>query len=398
MTNYASLIVTGSWECDHNWRRLGWPPAHHRHCGSIAPLTVEPPAEDFTKPCDYRKNRTWLAVMLLAACVLTGCQSPKGMSSSRSSASTRNNCYSLLHQLLDEQKDVSMLRFIKPEHNDLKKLVKRIATTSETGAKLLEEFAKDDPSINLNDIRLPPGELATRDAIASTKEKELLGQTGDTFELTLLLTQTEALSYAWHLAKTAGENEPQPERARALAGLSWDMQNLYNEVFALLLSKTKSATTNSISNHAGTASTNSVPTNSILMIDPSSMPIAAGKATLIIGMLQRADGIYSGDYKVKIFPYFFKKEKGRLAIVVSDESLAKINQGKVTTIIGTATTSGKGGRSRHIDATVTPVNINRGTLKLWFMAGNKKMIFEPAYHFAEKGTVAVLARTTETKP
>jgi hypothetical protein len=152
----------------------------------------------------------------------------------------------LLHQLLDKQKDVSMLRFIKPEHTDLKILVKRIATTSGTGVTLLEEFAKDDPSIRLDDIRLPPGELATRDAIASTKEKELLGQTGDTFELTLLLTQTEALSYAWHLAKVTGENEPQPGRARALAGLSEDMQNLYHEVFALLLSQTKSSVTNSI--------------------------------------------------------------------------------------------------------------------------------------------------------
>ena len=139
-----------------------------------------------------------------------------------------------------------MLRFIKREHSDVKNLVKKIAANSAAGAKLLEEFAKDDPSITLDDIRLPPGELATRDAIASTKEKELLSQTGDEFELTLLLTQTEALSYAWHLAQVAGENEPQPERARALAGVSEDMQNLYQEVFGLLLSKTKSAATNSI--------------------------------------------------------------------------------------------------------------------------------------------------------
>ena len=74
----------------------------------------------------------------------------------------RNNCYSLLHQLLDEQKDVSLLRFIKPEHTDVKQLVKRIATASRTGAKLMEKFAKDDPSIRLNDIRLPPGDLAPR--------------------------------------------------------------------------------------------------------------------------------------------------------------------------------------------------------------------------------------------
>jgi hypothetical protein len=189
----------------------------------------------------------WLAAMLSVACVLTGCQSPKAGFPSANSASTRNNCYSLLHQLLDEQKDVSILRFIKREPSDVKNLVTRIATTSGTGAKLLEEFAKDDPSIQLDDIWLPPGEVGTRDAIGSTKEKELLSQTGDEFELTLLLTQTEALSYAWHLAKVAGENEPQPDRARALAGVSKDMENLYHEVFVMLLTKTKSSATNSMS-------------------------------------------------------------------------------------------------------------------------------------------------------
>ena len=188
------------------------------------------------------------AAILSVACVLTGCQTPKARPPSPSSAAqaTRNNCYSLLHQLLDEQKDVSMLRFIQREHSDVKYLVKKIAANSGTGARLLEEFARDDPSISLDDIWLPPGELATRDAIASTKEKELLSQTGDEFELTLLLTQTEALSYAWHLAQVTGENEPQPDRARALAGVSEDMQNLYHETFVLLLSKTKSSATNPI--------------------------------------------------------------------------------------------------------------------------------------------------------
>ena len=182
-----------------------------------------------------------LAAMLSVACVLTGCQSPKARSPSGSSAAqaTRNNCYSLLHQLLDEQKDVSVLRFIKWEHSDVKNLVKRIAINSGTGAKLLEEFAKDDPSIRLDDIRLPPGELATRDVIASTKEKELLSQTGDEFELTLLLTQTEALSYASHLARVGSEHEPQPAHAQALAGIGEDMQNLNHEVFILLLAKTQ---------------------------------------------------------------------------------------------------------------------------------------------------------------
>ena len=68
----------------------------------------------------------------------------------------------------------------------------------------------------MEDTRLPPGEVATRNAIASAKKKELLTHSGDEFELALLLTQTEALNYAWHLALVAGENEPQPERTRRL--------------------------------------------------------------------------------------------------------------------------------------------------------------------------------------
>ena len=154
--------------------------------------------------------------------------------------------------------------------------------------------------------------------------------------------------------------------------------------------------------HAAPSLTNSAAGNRILMIDSSSMPVAAGKATLIIGALQRADGVYSGDYKINVFPYFLKNEKGRLAIVVSDESLAEASQGKVVAITGTATSSGKGGKCRPIAAIATPVNMDHGTLKLWFTtAGNRKMIFKPAYHFAEKGTALVLAQITEkteTKP
>jgi hypothetical protein len=140
--------------------------------------------------------------------------------------------------------------------------------------------------------------------------------------------------------------------------------------------------------------TNTAVSNRILLIDSSSMPVGAGKATLIIGALELTNGIYSGDYKIKVTPYFFKSEKGRLAIMVSDESMARIAQGKAAAVIGTATTNGKGGKSRHIDATATPVDINHGTLKLWFAAGKREMTFEPAYHFAGEKAAGLEAQTT----
>src|SRR5262249_10427995 len=156
---------------------------------------------------------------------LCGCQSSKpGRATSDTGISDiRENSYALLHQLLSDEKDVSKLRFIKREPSDLKDLVNRIAKASGDGAKLLETFAKEDDPPNLDNVRLPPGEVATRDAIASTKKKQLLGNKGDEFELALLLTQLEALNYASHLAKVAAAHEPRPDRAKALTGLSDEM-------------------------------------------------------------------------------------------------------------------------------------------------------------------------------
>jgi hypothetical protein len=187
------------------------------------------------------KKLCHLAAILSGACILTGCQSPNQPSSieSATSPSTRNNSYSLLHQLLEQEKDVSFLRFFKAEETDIKDLINKIAKTSGAGAKLLEKYAKADPSLRLDDLQLPPGETATRAAIAAAERKELLSEKGSQFELALLLTQTEALNYAWHLAKVASENETQAERAAALEGLSKDMESLYHEEFALLLSKAK---------------------------------------------------------------------------------------------------------------------------------------------------------------
>jgi hypothetical protein len=174
-----------------------------------------------------------LTIVGFAACQTPPPQSPHGAPIQ----STRNNCYSLLFQLLEKQKDVSLLRFIKEEHHDVKNLVTRIAHTSAEDGRMLKKFAKEDPTLSLDDLRLPSGEVATRDAIAATEQKSLLHEKGDEFELRLLLTQTEALKYAWHLAMVAESKETNPDRIRGLAVLSEQMKDLYNQVFELLLAK-----------------------------------------------------------------------------------------------------------------------------------------------------------------
>ncbi len=137
------------------------------------------------------------------------------------------------------------------------------------------------------------------------------------------------------------------------------------------------------------------PTNSaspVLILENSTMPLTTARATLIVGPLTRTNGVYAGDFKVKVFPYIFKSDRGRLAINVPDQALAAMNQGKTVAITGTSTST-KNGIIRHIEITATPKDRDHGTVSLWFMAGNQKMIFTPAYHFAGQAMASVSAPT-----
>jgi len=138
------------------------------------------------------------------------------------------------------------------------------------------------------------------------------------------------------------------------------------------------------------AATNSA--SRVLILENSTMPLTTARATLIIGPLTRTNGVYTGDFKVRVFPYYFKSDRGRLAINVPDQALAAMNQGKTVAITGTSTST-KNGIIRHIEITATPKDRQHGTVSLWFMAGNQKMIFNPAYHFAEQPMASVSAPT-----
>ena len=148
------------------------------------------------------------------------------------------------------------------------------------------------------------------------------------------------------------------------------------------------------------AASNAPIASQTLIIGPSSTPVAAGSANLTIGTLLRSGDIYRGQYVMKVSPYFFKNEKGLLAITVPAEALAKLRQGKSATVIGTATTLGEKSKARHVDAIATPSDNNRGVLKLWFMSGDRKMIFEPAYHFADLALPSLkpLTNTAAARP
>ena len=117
-----------------------------------------------------------------------------------------------------------------------------------------------------------------------------------------------------------------------------------------------------------------------LIIENSTMPLPTARATLIVGKLTRTNDVYTGDFSVKVFPYFFKSDHGRLAINIPDTALEAVNQGKTVTFTGTST-SAKNGIVRHIEITATPKDRDHGSVSLWFMVDDRKMTFAPAYRF-----------------
>src|SRR5262249_31099815 len=125
---------------------------------------------------------------------------------------------------------ISKILIIKHSSDAVGKLINAISDTAGEGAKELDAMAKSDPSLNLKALQLPPGEKATRDAVSKTKEHELLFTSGDTFELNLLLTQTEALNYGSHLAKIAAENSSSPKEQGEFHSLDVKLDALYKRV------------------------------------------------------------------------------------------------------------------------------------------------------------------------
>ena len=147
---------------------------------------------------------------------------------------TRNNAASLLYELLGSEKNVSKILIIKSNSESLGRLIKAISEQSADYQKRLDSLASNDVNLNLQTMELPPGEKATRAAVAKTEEHELLFSSGKEFEFKLLLTQAEALSYGGHLAFIAAENSSRPEEVHIFSLMSQNMNSLHDQVIVQL--------------------------------------------------------------------------------------------------------------------------------------------------------------------
>ena len=178
---------------------------------------------------------------LLLGIVMVSCATkpppapPESAAPSRDSRlAIRNQGYSLLYKLLSDEKNVSKLLVIKKENSDVGDLITKIAEVTGAAAKELDAFAKGDSHLHLNMDGLPVVEKETRELIAKTRGKELVTKTGEKFELRILLTQIEAMSYGVHLAVVVQTHETDESRRKFLGDLSQQLQDLHQSIIDLM--------------------------------------------------------------------------------------------------------------------------------------------------------------------
>ncbi len=128
-----------------------------------------------------------------------------------------------------------------------------------------------------------------------------------------------------------------------------------------------------------TAGANSSPRN--LLIASSSTPVTGGKVTLNLSRLDFKEGSYVGEYHIKVAPYFFKNESGKLTIDAPEESLRKLTNGTAVAFTGKATSNS--GKVKKINGKVTPTGQHEGSVSLWFMSGDTKLTFNTTYQSVE---------------
>lgn len=120
-----------------------------------------------------------------------------------------------------------------------------------------------------------------------------------------------------------------------------------------------------------------------VLVETSSTSIYIGKVTLSVTPLLRKDGVFSGDYKAKVFPYWFMSERGSFRMKVSDEDIARIAKGETVEFTGEAEENGSR-EPRKITGRATPIDTTRGKFKVRIFVTEKiQLIFNSTYKFGE---------------
>lgn len=180
-------------------------------------------------------------IALLCAAALSGCTTSRParqvppLPEEGNEERIRNEGYSLLYTLMDQERNVGKILIIKRIDEPSANLIKAISERCGQAKDKLDELQERYPGIDMEMTHLPVIEQKARDSIASAATKQLLFSAGELFRARLLLTQAEAMKYGAHLAKALHDQEINEERKPFLDELSKDLTDFHDQVVELVM-------------------------------------------------------------------------------------------------------------------------------------------------------------------
>jgi len=130
-------------------------------------------------------------LMLTAAVRSLGCQGAMKRGSLEPSGSPSialAHGYGLLYSTIDEESKVDQILILKNPEPAVAELLKAIGAFSRAAKKRLDDFARQDPAIVLDDHGLPEVEVRTRASISADTSGQIVFSGGKDFEFRILLT------------------------------------------------------------------------------------------------------------------------------------------------------------------------------------------------------------------
>jgi hypothetical protein len=104
--------------------------------------------------------------------------------------------YALLYGIADKQRQLDLILIVKTAQKPTAKLAREITSVYGDLFDYLKKREIRSQKISQAGSGLPQAETSTRQKIEITKTKQLLGRSGRDFDLSLLSTQIEALTYS----------------------------------------------------------------------------------------------------------------------------------------------------------------------------------------------------------
>lgn len=141
--------------------------------------------------------------------------------------------YALLSKLLGDESKVAEILAIKSASETTSTLLKDISRTATEAHDTLRRLQSATPPVSLTDTGLPLIETDARNRIANSATVELLLALSS-FELKILLTQQSACQYAWALATSLAEVDPNAVRAGAMSKVAAEFDDLNKRVIERL--------------------------------------------------------------------------------------------------------------------------------------------------------------------